>query len=124
MNAALDVMINQFWIDFQKDYFHSLQNRPKWNTLKRNLCVNDMVILMDTSAPQHWQLGRVIETFPGSDGRVRNVKVQTRTGKYERSVRALVLLPIAEKIELEQCASTNPPGASTALNSRELSSTS
>lgn len=117
MNAAVDTMIRQFWADFQKDYFHSLQCRPKWNTSKRNLKANDVVLLMETrSAPQNWLLGRVIKTFAGSDGRVRNVRVRTHTGEFERSVRALVLLPTTEELEEEQKAQYHKGNERLSLN--------
>lgn len=38
--------------------------------------VNDIVLLQDDLAPRnHWKLAKVVEVFPGSDGRVRKIKL-------------------------------------------------
>ena len=46
-----------------------------------------------------WNLGRVINVFPGHDGRIRNVKVKTRTGEYERPVTKIAVIYPAEGFE-------------------------
>lgn len=49
--------------------------------------IGDIVLLTDQNLPRgKWDLARIIETYPGHDGVVRNVKVQTKTGVYNRSV--------------------------------------
>lgn len=58
----------------------SLQPRKKWIAVRRNLQVNDIVIVIDESLPRNrWKLARVHETFPNDDGLVRKVKMAIAT---------------------------------------------
>ena len=51
--------------------------RQKWHVPRRNVKVNDIVIIKEDMLPRsQWQLGRVVETTEGTDGLVRRVKVQ------------------------------------------------
>ena len=43
-----------------------------------------------------WTIGRVIEVYPGTDGRVRNVKVKTPAGEYSRPVTKIAVIYPAE----------------------------
>jgi len=43
-----------------------------------------------------WTIGRIIEVYPGCDGRVRNVKVKTSTGEYSRPVTKIAVIHPAE----------------------------
>lgn len=67
------------WEHFIKHYFSELVSQTKWLTPKENLQVNDLVLTVDTSASNSWQIGRVIEIIEGSKNQVRRVKV--RLGK-------------------------------------------
>ena len=44
--------------------------------------------------PSKWNLGRIVECFPGVDGNARVVKVKTDQSQYMRSISELLLLPI------------------------------
>ncbi len=45
--------------------------------------VGDIVLLNDQQLFTHtWPLGRIIKTYSGSDGKVRVVDVQTKSGVY------------------------------------------
>lgn len=37
-------------------------------------------------------MGRVTKVYPGADGRVRNVTVQTSTGEYSRPVTKIAVI--------------------------------
>jgi hypothetical protein len=53
----------------------------------------DIVLMMDTSLPRNeWLMGRVVETYPGQDGRVRSVKVKTKTSQLVRPITKVCLL--------------------------------
>jgi len=55
-------------------YLQSLQTKHKWLTPQRNLQPNMMVLVHDADSslgPQRWQLGRIEQTFPGKDGKIR-----------------------------------------------------
>ena len=70
---------NQFWKTWTKLFFPSLLVRQKWHTAKRNLQVGDVCLLSEPSALRgEWRLVQVINTFPDSEGRVRNVEVKSK----------------------------------------------
>ena len=65
--------------------------------MERNLAVNDVVLVMDTSTPRsRWPLGRIKETFPDRKGFVRSAMVQTETSVLKRPISKLVLILEAE----------------------------
>ena len=46
-----------------------------------------------------WTIARVIQVYPGADGKVRNVKVKTASGEYRRPVTKLAIIYPAEGYE-------------------------
>jgi len=60
-----------------------LNTRNKWVEEKRNIAPGDVVSMVNTGNPRgHWLLGRVQGVFPGSDGKVRVVRVITGGKHY------------------------------------------
>ena len=72
---------HHFWSRWQKEYLHTLQERPKWTRVTPNLQIGDLVIVKEPTPPLTWRTARVIEVHPGMDGVVRVAKIQTATGK-------------------------------------------
>ena len=71
-------LANLFWHRWTREYLPNLLERKKWNTLRRNLEVGDLVLLGDESFPRgKWPLVRVVEVMPSRDGLVRTVRVKT-----------------------------------------------
>ncbi|KAK0141236.1 hypothetical protein N1851_021750 [Merluccius polli] len=69
-------LANEFWTRWKKEYLLNLQQRSKWNKNRRDTKVNDIVLLQNDLAPRNdWKIAKVVEVFPGSDGRVRKVKL-------------------------------------------------
>ncbi|KAK3737868.1 hypothetical protein QZH41_019749, partial [Actinostola sp. cb2023] len=69
-------LVNEFWSRWRKEYLVSLQQRQKWIYSRRNLRVDDIVIIKDDNAARNcWQLARVSATYPSLDGLVRKVQV-------------------------------------------------
>lgn len=63
---------------------------PRWLGMKAE---GDLVLVKeDNIAPSHWSLGRVKETFPGPDGLVRSVKINTINGDFKRPITKLGVL--------------------------------
>ena len=76
-----------FWRRWTREYLPLIQLRQKWLQSSKNIAVGDIVIVMDDNAPRNaWNIGRVIETLPSSDGLVRTVKVATKSGNLTRPV--------------------------------------
>ena len=49
----------------------------------RNLEKEDLVMTVEPNVSRGmWQIGRVIEVYPGKDGRVQSVQVKTKSGNY------------------------------------------
>ena len=65
-----------------------LEPLGKWNKEDvRQLGVNDLVWVVDEMIKRaHYKMGRVLEVFHGSDGRVRSALVKTEDGKLKRTV--------------------------------------
>ncbi|XP_038045171.1 uncharacterized protein LOC119719752 [Patiria miniata] len=88
------VLADHFWSGFVKSYLPTLQERQKWHTDRPNLTTNDVVMIVDPALSRaQWPIGRVAETFPGSDGRVRTASVSVRGKTYTRPVARLIRLP-------------------------------
>lgn len=86
-------MAELFWKRWTKEYLPDLQQRQKWLQPRRNVAVNDIVLVIDDSAPRSsWIMGRVIETIADSKGRVRQVQVKTSTNVLLRPITKLCLL--------------------------------
>ena len=82
-----------FWRRWIREYLPIMQQRVKWHNPKRNLRPNDLIVIMDNTAPiNSWQMGRVIKTLSGSKGLVRSVLVKTKSSTLQRPIDKLCLL--------------------------------
>lgn len=67
---------NKFWNHWKKGFLQSLQECQKSTCARPNIQTNDIVYLKDNSLLRnHWQLARVVEAEPDSDGLARKVKI-------------------------------------------------
>ena len=103
-------LTNEFWLRWKKEFLLSLQERQKWTKPRKNLQVNDVVIIKEDDVPRNqWRVCRVVEALPDEDGLVRKVKLEVgnrnlaSSGKrsqplatLERPIHKLVLLMSAE----------------------------
>jgi hypothetical protein len=95
-NMMLSIF-RSFWSRWHKEYFQSLQQRVKWTKPNINIQINDLVLIKEDSvSPLQWPLGRIIETYPGRDGRTRVVLVRTHKGTYKRSITRIAILPLED----------------------------
>lgn len=77
--------------------FPSLIPRKKWKTEKRNVQVDDFVIVKTPNAIRgNWNIGRMINVYPGQDGKFSNVRVKTDTGEYDRPVTKILVVHSAD----------------------------
>lgn len=89
-------LTNEFWCRWKKEFLLTLQQRQKWNHPRRDLVINDIVIVKDDNLPRNcWQLARVSRTDAAKDGHVRTGQVVlgdaalSANGRRTRPVRCL-----------------------------------
>ena len=79
------------WSRWKREYLPQWNERSKWNKEEvRQLEVKDLVWLVDENVKRaQYKMGRVLEVYHGSDGRVRSALVKTEDGKLKRPVEKL-----------------------------------
>ena len=86
-------IVQSFWKRWYRDVFPLLLPTKKWHVERRNVRVDDIVVISDNNPIRgKWSVGRVIEVFPGQDGKVRNLKVKTATGIYNRPISKIAVI--------------------------------
>jgi len=86
-------LANVFWARWRSEYLTLLQKRQKWHFKTRDFLVGDVVLVLDENLPRNqWALGRIIDTFQGSKGLVRRVKLRTKTSEIIRPITKLCLI--------------------------------
>ena len=87
-------MDNEFWQRGRKEYLASLQARQKWNKVRRNFQVGDIVLLKEDCPRNTWPMGRVMQVVPDEKGLVRSVQLKTANSKdlITRPITKIVLL--------------------------------
>ena len=99
----VQVLSNQFWHRWIKECLPTLQERQKRLQPKPNFKVGDLVLLADRNLPRgQWPKALIEQTFPDSEGMVRQVVIRTASGVYHRDVRKLCLLEDQLLSDLEQ----------------------
>ena len=81
---------------WKKEYVMGVlgESRKVWKTV-RPITRGEVVLLEDeVKKRQLWELGVVEEVYPGSDGRVRAVRLRTARGRFNRPIRRLFPLEI------------------------------
>ena len=92
------------WKRWKQEYLLLLQKRIRWRTESANLVPGDIVLLKDADLfMRSWPMGRVVDTFPGTDGLVRAVSIKVRGKIFRRPVHKLVKL-------LGEVSETSPRG--------------
>jgi len=89
-------LANEFWHRWKKEYLLTLQRRQKWSRHRKDLAINDVVIIKDDNSTRNkWELARVVKTNQDQDGRVRTVELVladpflSSQGKRVKPVRTL-----------------------------------
>ena len=85
----MQTIASHFWRRFIQEYVPKLiaVGRSKWQRKKRQVKRGDIVLIVENNVPRDkWNLGRVVEVFPGKDGILRNVVLKTKNGELKRSV--------------------------------------
>ena len=88
------VLADHFWTRYIKKHFPNLQPPLKWQAEHGDLKAQDVVLIVDPQLPRaQWLLGRVSNTFPWPDGRVRTARFRVQTKDYVRPVSRLFCMP-------------------------------
>ena len=83
-------LVRHFWQRWLREWLPGLSIRRKWHREQRDVHVGEVVLVISPDTPRgNWPLGRVLEVYPGDDGRVRVVKVQVGEGTLTRPVTKL-----------------------------------
>ncbi|XP_071490098.1 uncharacterized protein [Diadema antillarum] len=86
-----------FWRRWQAEYLPLLQERQKWLIPRRNLAVNDLVLVADERAPRgQWPLEKVSQVYPGNDGLVRQAEIKVGSVFLRRPISKLCMLKAAD----------------------------
>ena len=100
----VECVLNAFWRKWRNNYIADMVVMKKWRTARRNLEVNDVVLVEDANSVRGlWKLGKVAATYPGRDGLVRDVEVAMVKPDGSKSVvsrpvqRLALLLPVEEQ---------------------------
>lgn len=102
----------EFWQQWSQEYLTRLQQRPKWLRTRENLEIGDLVMINEPNTPPtKWQIGRIKDVHPGSDGMVRVATIRTPDGTCRRPVVKLCLLPSQRAMEWATDKVENPPSA-------------
>ncbi|XP_053686345.1 uncharacterized protein LOC128735887 [Sabethes cyaneus] len=83
-----------FWQRFLLEYLPVIRRQPKLFSETKPLRVGDLVLVTDGERRNEWIRGKIIQTFPGVDGRVRQASVQTRQGIFRRPTTRLAVLDV------------------------------
>ncbi|XP_058652120.1 uncharacterized protein LOC131552381 [Onychostoma macrolepis] len=87
------VLADQFWSSFIKNYLPSLQSRQKWYSTSTDINLGSVVLMVDPQLPRaYWPIGRVTKVYPSADGHVRTVDVKINDRTYTRPVARLIVL--------------------------------
>jgi Family of unknown function (DUF5641)/Integrase zinc binding domain/Integrase core domain len=91
-----------FWKKWSIDYLNRLQNKPKWFKSSENLQKNDLVLLKEENMPPlRWPMARVIKPIVGPDGKVRVVRLKTKTSEFTRAITKLCPIPKQDNMSCE-----------------------
>ena len=86
--------VGSFWKQWHKNYLQELQKRVKWKRPIEDVKLHDMVLIKNNNFPHKWNLGRICELFPGNDGHVRVLSIETKKGIVKRALNQVVRLPV------------------------------
>ncbi|XP_026738352.1 uncharacterized protein LOC113501423 [Trichoplusia ni] len=93
---ATQRLADHFWQRWLREYLPTLLPRKtRGGTSPTDLRVGDIVLIVDHTLPRDtWPRGRIVQVYPGPDGRTRIVDIGTRGGVLRRpSSRVVLLVP-------------------------------
>ena len=95
-------IINEWFKVWKGEYLTSLRERQMNSSnlsISTKIKINDVVQIKSDGPRSTWNLGRVIQVYPGEDGHIRVVKLKTANGEFIRTVAKLYPLELSENTE-------------------------
>ncbi|KAK3086675.1 hypothetical protein FSP39_021786 [Pinctada imbricata] len=93
----VQLLADEFWKRWQKDYLSQIQGRVKWTDDVPNVNEGDVVLMRDPDNPRYnWPLAIITRTFPSDDCRIR--KVELRVSKDNKCT--MLVRPVHEIVPL------------------------
>ena len=94
---ASQLFADEFWCRWVREYVPLLNVRQKWLVPERNLCIGDLVLLVNDQCQRNvWPKAITTDVFPDRDNVVRRVLLRTASGQsLMRDVRKICLLECA-----------------------------
>ncbi|KAG1656183.1 hypothetical protein GQR58_024091 [Nymphon striatum] len=82
-----DNVLNNFWKRWQeKNIYLVLPTCVDKLKKSGNLNIDKIVLICEDNVPRSkWSLGKVVEVYPGRDGRIRAVALKTAKGNYQKT---------------------------------------
>ena len=76
--------------------------RPKWLKSIKNRNFGYLVLVAeDRYGPGQWLLGRIVDTYPGSDGKIKN-------NIFKRPISKIFLLPENSSVSFKEVSEDQP----------------
>ena len=91
----VQTLVNNFWGRLIAEYNPRLieTGRSKWQNREYQVKKDDLVLIEENNVTRgKWNLGCVLEVFPGADGVVRNARFKTENGELHRSLQKCYIL--------------------------------
>ncbi|CAH2093707.1 unnamed protein product [Euphydryas editha] len=96
----VELLKQHFWQRFNIEYVSLLQQKTKWAAATGELQLGALVLVKDKALPPLlWLLGRVVKTYPGSDGVIRVADVKTKKGTICRGFNNICPLPFEATLQ-------------------------
>lgn len=100
----VQILANNFWTRWRKEYLCTIQGRQKWLVKKTNLKEGDVVLLKDSTAKRNeWPMG-LVKTYLSKDGLVRKVDVKVAKHQgvktFSRPISELILLLTPSNVDI------------------------
>jgi hypothetical protein len=85
--------LKKFWESFLAEYIVELGKARKWQKVKKNVKVGDLVLEIKPDLPQgQWNLAVVLQVIPSADGLVRKIMIRCHDKEYSRPITQLTPL--------------------------------
>ena len=103
-------LCDHLWNRWQREYLSSLRETHN-NNVRSSVwpMLGDLVLIHDEGPRAKWKLGKIVRLYPGGDGVVHVVQLQTSIGLFNRPVVKLYPLELGSTVEPEDTEENEIP---------------